>query len=86
MLGAGTIGGTLAVVDSTGSLTQTGALTVTGTSSFTTSASSTTITLTNASNALTGAVRSAPAASGSDASLTNNHGDGAWRPRPSAAT
>src|SRR5215813_7982259 len=56
VLGASNVGGNLAVTDRVGNLTQGGVLTVGGTSSFTTSATDATITLTNNSNALTGAV------------------------------
>ena len=71
ILGASNVGGNLTVVSTLGNLTQSGStsLTVSGTSSFTTSGSNATITLTNAANALTGAV----ALNGNgNASLTNS--------------
>ncbi len=70
VLGASSVGGTLTVKSTLGPLTQTGALTVGGTSSFTASAAGAAITLTNPSNALTGAITLSTNAA--DASLANN--------------
>src|SRR5262249_35266212 len=71
-LAASNVGGNLTVVSTLGNLTQSGALTVSGTSSFTTSGTNATITLTNASNALSGAVSLNTSGSSGNASLTNN--------------
>ncbi len=71
VLAASSVGGNLAVTNSTGNLTQTGVLTVGGTSSFTTSASNATITLTQA-NLLTGAVTLNTTGASGNASLTND--------------
>ena len=70
-LAASSVGGALTVDDKAGSLSQSGALSVGGASSFTTEGSNATITLTNASNALTGAVALDTTGSLGAASLTN---------------
>src|SRR5262249_22300054 len=71
VLGASNVGGNLVVTDRVGNLTQGGVLTVGGTSSFTTSATDATITLTNNSNALTGAVSLNTSGAAGNAQLTN---------------
>ena len=71
VLAAMSIGGALTVDDKAGSLSQSGALSVGGASSFTTEGSNATITLTNASNALTGAVALDTTGPLGAASLTN---------------
>src|SRR5262249_61815833 len=53
-------------------LTQTGALTVAGTPSFTTSANNADITLTNAGNALSGAIATNTSGTAGNVQLTNN--------------
>ena len=70
-LAASSVGGALTVDDKAGSLSQSGALSVGGAWSFTTEGSDATITLTNASNALTGAVALDTTGSLGAASLTN---------------
>ncbi len=57
---------------SNGTITQTGALTVTGTASFDTSSASNIITLTNASNAVQGAISFTTIGSGSNVTFDNN--------------
>ena len=70
-LAASNVGGSLAVTDSTGNLTQSGVLTVGGTSSFATSASNATVTL-GLANLLSGPVTLGTIGGSGNASLSND--------------